>query len=123
MVGFLLFGVGIVGNPVPLIIGTPIFMLAGVQLGLIIGIFTSTQSAAVQAIGTIKLLTAFLLAGFLFPLNCCVDQSRPQRTRLHLALHLRLLHLHPQPPPVASTDQTDRISDVFPHQTRLRKPH
>jgi ABC-2 type transport system permease protein len=69
VVGFLLFGVRFVGNPMPLVIGTPVFMLAGVQLGLIIGIFTTTQSAAVQAIGTIKLLTAFLLAGFLFPLN------------------------------------------------------
>lgn len=69
IVGFLLFGVGFAGDPMPLIIGTPIFMLVGVQLGLIIGIFTTTQSAAVQAIGTIKLLTAFLLAGFLFPLN------------------------------------------------------
>ncbi len=69
IIGFLLFGVGFVGDPMPLVIGTPVFMLAGVQLGLIIGIFTTTQSAAVQAIGTIKVLTAFLLAGFLFPLN------------------------------------------------------
>ncbi len=69
IVGWLLFGVGFVGDPVPLVVGTPVFMLAGVQLGLIIGIFTTTQSAAVQAIGTIKVLTAFLLAGFLFPLN------------------------------------------------------
>jgi ABC-2 type transport system permease protein len=69
IVGFLLFGVRFIGNPLPLLIGTPVFLLAGVQLGLIIGIFTTTQSAAVQAIGTIKVLTAFLLAGFLFPLN------------------------------------------------------
>lgn len=69
IIGFLLFGVRFVGDPMPLVIGTPVFMLAGVQLGLIIGIFTTTQSAAVQAIGTIKVLTAFLLAGFLFPLN------------------------------------------------------
>jgi ABC-2 type transport system permease protein len=69
IVGWGLFGVGFVGDPLPLVIGTPVFMLAGVQLGLIIGIFTTTQSAAVQAIGTIKVLTAFLLAGFLFPLN------------------------------------------------------
>ena len=69
IVGFVLFGVRFIGNPWPLVLGTPIFMLTGVQLGLIIGIFTTTQSAAVQGIGTIKLLTAFLLAGFLFPLN------------------------------------------------------
>jgi ABC-2 type transport system permease protein len=69
VVGFGLFGVRFIGDPTPLIIGTPVFMLAGVQLGLIIGIFTTTQSAAVQAIGTIKVLTGFLLAGFLFPLN------------------------------------------------------
>ena len=53
----------------PLIIGTPVFIWVSVQLGLIIGIFTTTQSVAVQAIGTIEVLTAFLLAGFLFPLN------------------------------------------------------
>jgi ABC-2 type transport system permease protein len=69
IIGLLLFGVRFIGDPTPLIIGTPVFMLATVQLGLIIGIFTTTQSAAVQAIGTIKVLTAFLLAGFLFPLN------------------------------------------------------
>ena len=67
IVGFLLFGVRLVGDPTPLMIGTVVFMLTTVQLGLIIGIFTTTQSAAVQAIGTIKVLTAFLLAGFLFP--------------------------------------------------------
>jgi len=69
IVGFLLFQVRIIADPTPLLIGTPIFIWASVQLGLIIGIFTTTQSAAVQAIGTIKVLTAFLLAGFLFPLN------------------------------------------------------
>jgi ABC-2 type transport system permease protein len=69
LVGWLLFGVHLVGDPTPLLLGTPAFILASVQLGLIIGIFTTTQSAAVQAIGTIKVLTAFLLAGFLFPLN------------------------------------------------------
>lgn len=69
IVGFVLFGVRLIGDPTPLIIGTPIFMLTTVQLGLIIGIFTTTQSAAVQAIGTIQVLTGFLLAGFLFPLN------------------------------------------------------
>jgi ABC-2 type transport system permease protein len=67
--GFLLFGVAPLGDPTPLLIGTPIFMLASVQLGLIIGIFTNNQSTAVEAIGTIKMMTAFLLAGFLFPLN------------------------------------------------------
>ena len=69
IVGFFLFGVHFIGDPIPLLIGTLVFLFAGVQLGLIIGIFTTTQSAAVQAIGTIKVLTAFLLAGFLFPLN------------------------------------------------------
>jgi ABC-2 type transport system permease protein len=69
IVGFLCFGVRPVGDLTPLLIGTPVFLLASVQLGLVIGIFTTTQSSAVQAIGTIKVLTAFLMAGFLFPLN------------------------------------------------------
>jgi len=69
IVGFLLFQVRFIGDPTPLLIGTPVFIWVTVQLGLIIGIFTTTQSAAVQAIGTIKVLTAFLLEGFLFPLN------------------------------------------------------
>jgi ABC-2 type transport system permease protein len=68
-VGFVLFGVRFAGDPTPLLVGTPIFLMAGVQLGLIIAIFTTTQSSAVQGIGTVKVLTAFLLAGFLFPLN------------------------------------------------------
>jgi ABC-2 type transport system permease protein len=69
IIGWLLFGVGFVGDPLPLVIGTPVFLFTAVQLALIIGAFTTTQSAAVQAIGTIKVLTGFLLAGFLFPLN------------------------------------------------------
>jgi ABC-2 type transport system permease protein len=69
IVGFVLFGTRFAGDPIPLLVGTPIFMLTSLQLGLIIGIFTTTQSSAIQAIGTIKVLTAFLLAGFLFPLN------------------------------------------------------
>jgi ABC-2 type transport system permease protein len=62
IVGFLLFQVRIIGDPTPLIIGTPVFIWVSVQLGLIIGIFTTTQSAAVQAIGTIKVLTRVRVA-------------------------------------------------------------
>lgn len=69
IVGFLVFGVRLIGDPTPLIIGTPVFLLTSVQLGLLIGIFTTTQSAAVQAIGTVKVLTSLLLSGLLLPLS------------------------------------------------------
>ncbi|RMF22518.1 MAG: ABC transporter permease [Cyanobacteria bacterium J083] len=68
-IGWLIWGLGFAGNPLPLLLGTPIFLLDGVFFGLLIGVLTNTQSASVQAVGTIKSLASMLLTGFIYPLS------------------------------------------------------
>lgn len=69
ILGFLIFDLGIAGDPTPLLIGTPIFLLSSVLFGIFIGCRASSQSAAVQAISTIGFLTSLLLSGFIYPLT------------------------------------------------------
>lgn len=67
--GLLLFGLGFAGDPTPLLIGTPLFLLTSVMFGLQIGSRVASQSAAVQAVATVGFLTALLLSGFIYPLS------------------------------------------------------
>lgn len=67
--GALIFGLKFAGDPTPMLIGTPIFLLSSVLFGIQIGCRASTQSAAVQAISTIGFLTSLLLSGFIYPLR------------------------------------------------------
>jgi ABC-2 type transport system permease protein len=68
-IGCFIWGLGFAGDPTPLIIGTPIFLFTSIQLGILIGVKTKTQSAAVQGVATVKFMTAMLLSGFIFPLT------------------------------------------------------
>jgi ABC-2 type transport system permease protein len=68
-IGCFIWGLGFAGNPTPLIVGTPIFLFTSIQLGILIGVKTKTQSAAVQGVATVKFMTAMLLSGFIFPLT------------------------------------------------------
>jgi ABC-2 type transport system permease protein len=68
-IGFLIWQLGFAGNPLPLLLGTPIFLLDSVFFGLLIGVITTAQSSAVQAVGTIKALASMLLTGFIYPLS------------------------------------------------------
>ncbi len=67
--GSLLFGLWFVADPIPLLIGTPIFIMTSVLFGLLMGALAGDQSAAVQAVSTIGFLTALLLSGFIYPLS------------------------------------------------------
>ncbi|WP_392407885.1 ABC transporter permease [Chlorogloeopsis fritschii] len=69
LLGSLIFGLGLAGDPTPLLIGTPLFLSAAVMFGLLMGVRTNTQSAVVQAVATIGFLTAFLLSGFIYPVE------------------------------------------------------
>ena len=69
LLGLLLFGIWFAGDPIPLLMGTFIFLSTSVLFGLLIGSRTSTQSAAVQAVATVGFLTALLLSGFIYPLS------------------------------------------------------
>jgi ABC-2 type transport system permease protein len=68
-IGCFIWGLNFAGDPTPLIIGTPIFLFSSIQLGILIGVKTRTQSAAVQGVATVKFMTAMLLSGFIFPLS------------------------------------------------------
>lgn len=65
----ILFGLRFTGDPTPFLIGTPLFILVAVLFGIMIGTRAASQNAAVQAVATIGFLTAFLLSGFIYPLN------------------------------------------------------
>lgn len=67
--GSLMFGLWFVGDPTPLLIGTPIFLMTSVMFGLLIGAVASTQDVAVQIVTTVGFLTALLLSGFIYPLS------------------------------------------------------
>ena len=67
--GSLIFQVGFAGDPTPLLIGTPIYLTAAVLFGVLLGIRSGNQNAAVQGVSLIGFLTAFLLSGFIYPLS------------------------------------------------------
>ena len=69
LIGSLIFHVGFAGDPTPLLIGTPIYLNAAVMFGLLLGVRAGNQNAAVQGVSLVGFLTAFLLSGFIYPLN------------------------------------------------------
>ncbi len=69
VLGSLIFRVGFAGDPTPLLIGTPIFVGVAVMFGLLLGVRSGNQNAAVQGVSLVGFLTAFMLSGFIYPLN------------------------------------------------------
>jgi ABC-2 type transport system permease protein len=67
--GSVVFAVGWVGDPTPILVGTTVFLADAVLFGLFLGIRTSNQNAAVQGVSLIGFITAFLLSGFIYPLS------------------------------------------------------
>jgi ABC-2 type transport system permease protein len=67
--GIIIFQLEFAGSPIPLLITTPIYLSASVIFGLFMGCRTNTQSAAVQAVSTTGFLTAYLLSGFIYPVD------------------------------------------------------
>jgi len=65
--GGFLFGLGLAGDPVPFVLGTVLFLATAVLFGLLVGVRTATQSAAVQASSTLGFLSALLFSGFIYP--------------------------------------------------------
>ncbi|MGQ9872883.1 ABC transporter permease [Leptodesmis sp.] len=67
--GAILFHLWFAGDPTPFLSGTLLYLGTSVMFGLLIGVRTSTQNAAVQGVATIGFLTALLLSGFIYPLS------------------------------------------------------
>jgi ABC-2 type transport system permease protein len=69
MVGSFLFGIGLVGDPTPLLVATPLYVLTSVLFGLLLGTFANSQTIAVQATSTIGFFPCLLLSGFVYPIS------------------------------------------------------
>lgn len=69
VLGSIIFGVHIVGDPITLTLGTVIFLADSVFFGLLLGVRSGNQNAAVQGVSLIGFITSFLLSGFIYPLN------------------------------------------------------
>ena len=67
--GSLIFGVGLAGDPTPLLVGTTAYLASAVSFGLLLGVRSATQNAAVQGVSLIGFLTALLLSGFIYPVS------------------------------------------------------
>jgi len=67
-VGAILFQIGPVGDPTPLLIATPLYVLSSVVFGLMLGTFANSQTTAVQATSTAGFFPCLLLSGFVYPI-------------------------------------------------------
>jgi len=67
--GSLIFQLNFVGDPMPLLLGTILYLWASVMFGLMLGARTSNQNSAVQGVSLVGFLTALLLSGFIYPLS------------------------------------------------------
>ena len=67
--GSLIFQVALVSDPTTLFLGTLLFLTDSVLFGLMIGVRSSNQNAAVQGVYLLSFVTALLLSGFIYPLN------------------------------------------------------
>ncbi|MBF2064035.1 MAG: ABC transporter permease [Calothrix sp. C42_A2020_038] len=67
--GALIFQVGLAGNVTTLLLGTLIYLTDSVFFGLLLGVRSSNQNAAVQGVALIGFITSLLLSGFIYPLN------------------------------------------------------
>jgi ABC-2 type transport system permease protein len=68
-VGSLIFGIRLQGSPLPLGIGTLLYLSDSVFFGLFFGVSSETQGEATQKILGVGYLTSLLLSGFIYPLN------------------------------------------------------
>jgi ABC-2 type transport system permease protein len=69
LAGSLIFGLHLVGDPIPLFLTTLIFLTSSIMFGLYFGVRSATQAEASQKVVSIGYLTALLLCGFVYPLN------------------------------------------------------
>ncbi len=67
-IGSLVWGLRFAGDPLPLLMGTPLLVCAQVLFGILIGAGTNTVTSAIQAAGSVNSLLSFLLSGYLYPI-------------------------------------------------------
>ena len=68
-VAILLFRMEFATNPLPLLVGTFVYLLSSVSFGTFIGVRSSNQNAAVQGTAIAGFLSSFLLSGFIYRID------------------------------------------------------
>lgn len=68
-VAVLIFDLRFVGQVMPFLVSTVLYVLASVLFGLLSGARTNTQTAALQLVATVGFTTALLLSGFIYPVR------------------------------------------------------
>lgn len=68
-VAMLVWRLGFAGDPTPLLVTTPFYLLEAIMLGLFVGSRVSTQAAAVQGVGPVNAMLTILLSGFMYPVS------------------------------------------------------
>src|SRR5262245_26817619 len=69
ILGVLLFGFSIKGDPLPLLVSSFIYLFCTVAFGVMIGATIPDQAAAIQAVQNVCFLLSYLLSGFVFPIS------------------------------------------------------
>jgi ABC-2 type transport system permease protein len=64
-----IFRLSVVADPTPLLVGTTLYLAAAVLFGLLLGVRSANQNAAVQGVSLVGFLSALLLSGFIYPLS------------------------------------------------------
>ncbi len=67
--GMGIFQLRLAGDPLPLLLGTPVYLCSTVGFGLMVGARNQEQNATVQAVALVMFLTSLLLSGFIYPLS------------------------------------------------------
>ncbi len=67
--GAFLFGLQLIGDPIPLLVATPIYLASSVSFGLLMGIRSNSRIVAVQNISLLGYLTTSFLTGIYHPLR------------------------------------------------------
>ncbi len=64
----IVFGSVPIGDPTPLLVTTPIYVMTSVLFGLCLGTYANSQTIAVQATSSIGFFPCLLLSGFVYPI-------------------------------------------------------
>ncbi|MBY0358340.1 MAG: ABC transporter permease [Candidatus Obscuribacterales bacterium] len=67
--GCFLFQVMPTGDPLPLLIATPLYVLTSVLFGILLGTYANSQTTAVQATSSLGFFPCLLLSGFVYPIS------------------------------------------------------
>ncbi|GAB4457155.1 MAG: ABC transporter permease [Armatimonadaceae bacterium] len=68
-IAFFVFGLRLVGNPVPFLVSSVLFLFSVIAFGVLIGVRVPDQASAIQATQLFSFVLSFLLSGFLFPVE------------------------------------------------------